>query len=181
MRRDAGSGLQFRGRELTAFPLDPQRAHLGSRLILQSSGEVDDGAAGVAGVFPALARGLLVRGEESEIDVIELLRAHALDERDLVAHGLELAKRFVVIEQANIDGGKIALVQHLGDFLALERGGADNRDPVKTATRCNGMTWGYCLDGLAHEGSEASWCGGEGGTRLPRKIHCRRQKTPRVE
>ena len=45
---------------------------------------------------------------------------HTLDEADLVAHGLKLSHGFVVIEQANVGGREIALVQYLGNFLAFE-------------------------------------------------------------
>ena len=90
-------------------------------LLLQRAGKIDDRAAGIAGAFPILPRALRVGREESEIDVGKLLGADALDEVDFVARRFELADRFVVIEQANVDRGKIALIQHLGNFLAFQR------------------------------------------------------------
>ena len=83
------------------------------------------------GVFPVGARAFFIRGEECEVDVLELLGAHSLDKADLVAHGLKLAEGFVVIEQANIGGGEIALVEHLRNLLAAQRGGAHDGGAVK--------------------------------------------------
>ena len=55
------------------------------------------------GLFPVLAGALLVGGEKSEIDFFKLFRAHALNERHLVAHGLQLAQRIVVVEQLDVE------------------------------------------------------------------------------
>ena len=104
-------------------------------LIFKNGREIDDRAAGVARIFPAAARALLIGGEESEIDVLELLGADALDEADFVAHGLELPERFVVVEQTNVGRGKVALVQHLGNFFALERACADDGRTVEICAR----------------------------------------------
>ena len=57
--------------------------------------------------------------------------------------------RLIVIEQANINGGKIALVQHLGDFLALERGCTYDRGAVEF-TASGGVRSGYGFDGIVH-------------------------------
>ena len=102
---------------MPALALHPQRTHVRARLIFENSGEIDNRAARVPRVFPTAPRALLIGGEEREVDVLELLGAHALDEADLVAHGLELTERLVIIEQTNIDGGKVALVQQLRQLL----------------------------------------------------------------
>ena len=134
-----GPGCKSGGSDLSALALDPQRAHAGSGFVFQRAGEIDDGAAGIAGALPVLARALFIGGEESEIHMLELLGAHALDEADLVAHGFELAQRLVVVEQAHVHRGKIALVEHFGNFFALERGGADDGGTVKIARASGGM------------------------------------------
>jgi hypothetical protein len=130
MRRDARSRLQFGRHNATEFALHPKRTHAGARLIFQSAGKVDDGAARIARTFPVLARAFRIGGKESEIDVFKLLGPHALNKADFVAHGFELAQRFVVIEQAHVHCRKVARVEHLGNFFALERGGADDRDTI---------------------------------------------------
>src|ERR1700722_9236713 len=178
MRRNARAGLQFRRRDLLALALDPQRTNGRSRFTLQSRRQVDDGAAGVPGAFPVLARAVAVGREESEVHVFELLGTDALDETDFVAHGFELAQGFVVIEQTNIHGREVALVQHFRDFLAFERGGAHNRGAIEISARYGRMGWVWGLCGLAHEVCEASLSGGGGGSlRRPDRL-CKRQKTP---
>ena len=122
MGDDAWTGLQVRLPSLTAFALDPERTDGGAGFVFQCAGEIDDGAAGIAGALPVLARAFRIGGKESEIHFVELLGAYALDEVDLVAGGLQLADGLVVIEKANVQGGKVALVEHLGNFLAFERG-----------------------------------------------------------
>ena len=77
--------------------------------------------------------------KKAEVDVLELFGTDALDETDLVAHGFELAEGFVVIEQANIGGGKVALVEHLGNFFSLEGGGADDGGAVEISAGGGGM------------------------------------------
>ena len=86
-----------------------------------------------------------VGGEESEVHALELLRANALDEVHLVAHRFQLAERLVIIEQPDIDCGKISLAQHFGNFFAFERGRAHDGHAIKVAVaaeigvRCRGF------------------------------------------
>src|SRR5260370_4983837 len=131
MRHNAGSGLQFRLPHFSALALYPKRANLGAAFAIQGAGKIDDGAARIPGAFPVVARTLRIGGEESKVYMRKLLRPHALDEVDLVAPGFELANRFVVIEQANIHRGKVAFVQHLRDFLPLERARAYDGGAIK--------------------------------------------------
>ncbi len=156
MRGDAGSGLQFRGGDLSALPLDPYRPHAGPGFVFQRGGKIDDGTAGIASIFPVLACALFIRCKKSKVHVLKLLGAHSLDKTDLVAHGLELAEGLVVIEQANIGGREVALVQHLGDLLALERSGAHDRGAVKISASGDGMRRKRGLDGVVHEVCDAS-------------------------
>ena len=124
-------GLQLRSEHLAQLPLNPRRFHLRVRFVLQSVGEIDDRAAGFLRLFPVLAGAFLVAGEESEINFLELLRPHALDERNLVADRLQLAQRFVVIEQLDVERRKIAVAQNLGDFFPFKRARAHDGQAVK--------------------------------------------------
>src|SRR5579863_685456 len=146
-----GTRLQFGRRNLSSLAFDPQRPDLGAGLIFESRRKIDEGAAGIAGVFPALARGLFIRSEEGEVNVLKLFGAHALDKADLISHRLKLSHGFVVIEQPNIGSGEVALVEHFGDFLAFERSGADNRSAVKRPARRERVRSRRGSDGLAHE------------------------------
>ena len=97
--------------------------------------EIDDGVAEIARGFPLGAGGARVGGEESEVHALELLGADALDKGHLVADRLELAEGLVVIEQADIDGGEIAVAQDFGDFFSHERGRADDGDAIEVGSR----------------------------------------------
>ena len=98
--------------------LDPGRADGRVRLIFKSVGKIHNRASRIARGFPTLAGRGRVRGEEREIQVLELLVAHALDERYLVAHGFQLSKSLVVVQQLHVDRRKVAIVEDLGDFLS---------------------------------------------------------------
>ena len=124
-------GLQFRSEQLAQLTLDPRRLHLGIGFILQSVGEIDDGAARGVGFFPVLPGAFLVGGEKSEIDFFKLFRAHALDERHLVTHRLQLSQRIVIVQQLDVERRKIAVAQDLGDLFPLERARAHDGQPVK--------------------------------------------------
>ncbi len=126
-------GLQLRSERLAQLALNPRRLHLRFRFVLQSVGEIDNRAARLLRLLPVLAGAFLVGSEEGEIDFVELLRAHALDERNFVAHGLQLAQRFVVIEQLDVDRGKIAVAQHLGNLFPLQRTRAHDGQAVEIA------------------------------------------------
>ena len=88
--------------------------------------------------------------------MLKLLGVHPLDETDLVTHGLELAHGLVIIEQANIRGREIALVEHLGNFLAFERSGAHDGSTVQASTDGNRMRRRRRFDGIVHDVCEAS-------------------------
>ena len=85
--------------------------------------------------FQFLRVDVRVGGEESKIHLVELFGAHTLDEVNFVAHGFELAKGFVIVEQSDVDCGKIAIAQHLGDFFALERARAHDGGAVRIRAR----------------------------------------------
>src|ERR1051325_1565490 len=131
MRGNARSRLQLRRSDLSALALDPQRPDGRPSLVFERSREIHNGASCVPGVFPTAACALLIRGKKREVYVLELLGAHALDKTDLVTHGLQLTERLVVIQQADVGGGKIALVEDLGYFLALQRSGAHNGGAIE--------------------------------------------------
>jgi len=57
--------------------------------------------------FQLLRVGARVGSKESEVHALKLLRADALDKIHLVANRLQLTERFIVIEQADVNGGKI--------------------------------------------------------------------------
>ena len=134
---------------------------------------------GVARDFPALARRSVVGCEEGEIQVIELLVPHPLDERDFIAHGFQLAQGLVIVEQFHIDRGKVPVVQDLGHFLAAQRGRAHHGDAIRFGAHGVSSRNRRRFQGRTHEGCEASLCaGGAGGEGRRRKIHCNRHSTP---
>ena len=133
-------------------------------LPFQAERQVDDVAARLLGHVPGLAGELLIRGKEGEVDVLQVLRQDALDKRGLVANGLELAERLVVVEQANVVRGEIALAQHVFHLAALERSGANNGDTEQAAPAAGvGAYRGCCFRSVLHQACEASSCGGGGG------------------
>src|SRR5579864_733321 len=143
------TGLKFRRSQLSALSFDPKRTHTRTRFILQRAGEVDDCTAGVACTLPGFTCAILVRSKKSEVDVLKLLGAHALDKADLVAHGLKLSESLVVVEQADIDRREIPFVQHLGNLFAFERGCADDSGTVeiRSSDPMRGRCWPH---GLVH-------------------------------
>jgi len=50
-----------------------------------------------------------------------------LDETDFVSNGLQLAKRFVVIQQLGIERRKVAVAEDFSDLFALQVGSTHNR------------------------------------------------------
>ena len=67
-------------------------------------------------------------GKEGEIDAFQMLGQNCLDEGRLVVDLIQLAERVFLIQQLDVDGGKVALAQDIADFLALQRGRADQGD-----------------------------------------------------
>jgi hypothetical protein len=63
--------------------------------------------------------------------MLELFSANALDKGNLVLYRLKLSQSFVIVQQSHISGWEFSLLEHLGNFFALERGSAHNRNPVK--------------------------------------------------
>src|ERR1041385_9036656 len=94
------------------------------------------------------------------------MRAHALNKADLVANGLQLTNRFIVIQQLGIKRRKIAIAKNLCDFFALQTGCADNRQaieiPCPGRIRLHSRRFGMCT----HEVCEASLYAGGGGVLL---------------
>ncbi len=123
--------LQLRSNGLARLPLDPGRADRRSRFIFQRVREIHDGIAQVARYLPVIARRARVGSEEGEVHALELFRADTLDKAHLVANRFQLAERLVVIEQADIDGGKIPFAQDFSNLFALERCRAHNRHAIK--------------------------------------------------
>ena len=75
----------------------------------------------------------MVGGEKREVDALKLLGSQVLNERDFVAHRLQLAERLIVIEQLHVQRREVAVIEDLGNFLALERGSAHDGNPVKVS------------------------------------------------
>ena len=86
----------------------------------------------------------------------ELLGAHALDKVDFVARRFQPPDRLVIVKQADIHRGEVSLIQHFGDFLPFERGGAHDSRAVELPARRNGKGWGGDFRWRAHEVCEAS-------------------------
>ena len=125
------------------------------------------------------ARGLGGRSKKSEVHFLELFAADILNERNLVAHRFQLSQRLLVVQQPHVQRREIAIVEHIRNFLALERACAHNREAIRIASaysfemRCRNR-----LEIRTHEVCDASVYDGGGDLRLRRKIHCRRQNTP---
>ncbi len=124
---------------------------------LQRIGQIDDVAARLARHLPCIAGKVLLAGEEREIDVVQVLRQHALDEGRLLTDRLELAERFVVVQQADILSREIAVGENVLQLAAFERSGTDNGDakhaaPVSSiGARPGGFVWI-----IFHQACEAS-------------------------
>jgi hypothetical protein len=58
-----------------------------------------------------------------------------LDEVDLVPGGFELADGFIIIKQAHVDSGKVALIQHLGNFFPFKGAGTHDGNPKELSAR----------------------------------------------
>src|ERR1700676_2937912 len=163
--------LQLPNQKLPKLPADPRGTHYRVGLIFQSRREVYDGAARIACRFPVGAGRILVCGKESKIYILKLFGAHVLDECDLVSHCFQLSQRFIVIQQLDIDRRKIAIVEHVGNFLALERACADDGEAVEiTSANSVRLRRRNGLEIRTHEVCEASWYGGGGGLRVRRTI-----------
>jgi len=144
MGYNARSGLQVRLPCLSALALHPERPDRGARFLFQCTGKIDNGAAGIAGALPVLASAFRIGGKEGKIHFGELLSPHTLDEVDFVARGFQLSDGLVVIKKAYIQGRKIAFAEHLGNFLALERGRTYDGRPIKLPAGGRGS--GRCCD-----------------------------------
>ncbi len=132
-------GLQIQGQNLCTLALHPGRTHAGAGFVFERAGKINDGAACVTRSLPVLAGAFGVGGEERKVHVLEQFGADALNESDFVAHRLQLAEGFVVIEQTDVNRWKVAVVQHFGNFFATQRCGAHNRSPVKGAATARGV------------------------------------------
>src|SRR5882724_11160168 len=95
--------LQIEGQSVPKLSFYPRGTHHSAWFILQRIGHIHDSGAGIAHCFPVPARAVLIAGKEGEIHFLELLGTHTLDETDFVSNGLQLAKRFVVIQQLGIE------------------------------------------------------------------------------
>ena len=109
MSDNCGHGLEFRSRDPSRLAFDPGRANHGAGLVLKRIGKVHDGTALPSYLLPVIVGALRIIGKKSEIHVFELLRTYALDKGNFVFHGFELTERFLVIQEAYIGCGKVAV------------------------------------------------------------------------
>src|SRR5580698_7876325 len=156
MSHNAGTRLQLRLPHVSTLALYPDRAHAGASFFVQRPGKVNDRTAGITGAFPVLADTRRVGGEEGEIHVRKLLCAHALDEVDFVAGRFELADRLVIVKQANIYRGEVALIEHFSDFFPLERGSTHDGHAVELPACRSGKGRSRDFRRCTHEVCEAS-------------------------
>ena len=156
MRHHTGRRLQFRLPYLAALALQPEGANLRVSFLFQSTGKIDDRAARIARPLPVITRTLRVGREEGKVHVSKPFSSHALDEVDFVARRFELADRLVIIEQANVHGRKVALVQHLGDFFPFKRGSAHDSGAEMLPARGGGRGQSREFWRRTHEVCEAS-------------------------
>src|ERR1019366_10733440 len=96
----------------------------------------------VAGGFPVITRRARVGSEEGEVDALELFRTDALDKVHLAAKRFQPGERFVVIEQADVNGGKISFAQDFGNLFSFERGRADDGHAIKVGAAEIGLRAG---------------------------------------
>src|SRR5579872_1109430 len=129
------SRRQIRLPDFSPLALNPNGTNRDAWFIFQSSGKIDNGASFVPSPLPVRARALHIGSEKSKIDAGKLFRPHALDEINLVPGSLKLANRFVIVKQANIGSREVPLVQHFGNFLALQGGCAHDDGPVEMPAR----------------------------------------------
>ncbi len=135
MRDNHGARLQFGGKNLPQLTFHPGPTHHSAGLIFKSVGKVHNSATGLLDVSPVLACAFCIRREESKIHVLELLGANALNESNLVLERFKLAERFIIVQQLDLSRWEVALIQHLGNFLAPQGSRADDRDAVETMRR----------------------------------------------
>ena len=129
---DHWNRCELRSNGLAQLALDPRRANYRAGFAFERVREVHNRAARLRNLFPISTRGISVGREKGEINFIELLVADALNESHFIFNGFELAGRLVVIEQFDLRGGKIALLQNFRDVLTLQRSRPHNRHPIKT-------------------------------------------------
>src|SRR5205823_6029714 len=169
MRHHRRVGFQIGAHAAAHLALYPRRTNGDPLLVFQRIGEIDHRAAGIARRAPVLASERFVAGKKSEIHVLELFGAQRLNEGGGIAHRFQLAERFIVIKQADVAGGEVALIQDFPKFLALEPGGANYGHAIQMIF-CRSHGWGH------------SWVCGMGGGALPagrrRSAYISRSSTP---
>src|SRR5208283_4622152 len=143
----------------------------------QRKRKIHDGIAQVARRLPVIARRALVGGEEGEVHALELFRADALNKAHLVAGRFQLPQRLVVIEQPDIDRGKIPFMQDVGNLFSLKRRRAHDGHAIKIRAAKVGLRVAGLGKGSHGAGVASGYAGGAGGV-LRRKIHCSRHRTP---
>src|SRR6266404_1904960 len=70
-------------------------------------------------------------GKEGKVHVVKLVAAYGLHHGHLILDAFKLAKRFIIVQQLDLMGRKIAFFQHVLELFAFERGCADNCDAKK--------------------------------------------------
>ncbi len=159
--------------------LNPRRPQQHAFLVFERIGEVDDVAAGFARHLPRIAGKGLIGSKEREVHVVQVLRQHALDEGRLLAYRLQLAERFVVVEQADILSRKVAVAEDVLQLAALQRGGAyDGYAEHSTPVAAFGTSSGGVVWFMFHQACNTSSRGGGGGTAGRRKTKESRARTP---
>ena len=95
------------------FSSQPGGAHQNAGLLIERAGEIEDRGAGAKRLLPVPAGQALRAAEEGEVGAVEGFGADGLDEGDLVAHLLQLALGFFLVEQGEVGGGKRRLGENV--------------------------------------------------------------------
>src|ERR1700674_2263329 len=99
MRDHRRRRLQFRSKRPANLTFDPWRPDGSAWFIFQRIRKINDIASGLSRTLPVSSGRFRITGKKSKIDIVELLRSNALNERDLILHRLQLPQRLVVIQQ----------------------------------------------------------------------------------
>ena len=98
----------------------PGSTHHDAGLAFERAGHVDDARPGGLCTLPPAQRDVFIRGEKSEVRLVERGGGDGLDEGHFFCNGFELAQCFLVIHQCKIGCGKGRLAEHFIQFLTAQ-------------------------------------------------------------
>src|SRR5437588_9868239 len=127
------SSQVLRGWFVTRFALQflfyPWRTDGDVTFSIQGIRKIKNCGPGLEGALPVPASKSGVGGKEGKIDVAKMFGVGGLDNCGFVAHLIELAKRFIVVEQLYVGDRKIHLIENFLELATLQRGSPYDRNP----------------------------------------------------